>query len=541
MPRSTYQRWIYQTIALCSYVLLFCLFTKGLSAQTQSEMDAAVDKFESQLVLLERNNETQQYHMQMLGLMRLVAFVETQKKAHSSIDDDCGKLLFEYWADIEAYIDVRRQDISPTSTLSTSTFQDIQKGIGAISEVGLRRIKTSCPERVDGLAKLIDAMNADIKDAWEDSIVRYNADLSIFRTTTQAISNMKSALKSLNGYKGASTFSYSSNQLYNHANNLNQYNFLLGLKLDKNVYPGEFNFNGQIGLNVNGNQFDESISNIFFSYDHDISSEANPLRREVFGFVARTSNSYLNLAQRYEIGGGLVLNLFSKTITPKGNAVAKQYKPIEKLELQGDQIIACSDQACQLFPTFEKIDTNDVKAIKALHRKMVNTNRKRFARWRGGLLMGMTLEFEEYNTPSTIEVQNIAQPSITQEIPTPFAFSPKNTTRLEFRPFVEANFSDKFIFKLKPYIFIPANLSKLKVSQTNHLGQEVERYDIRYLVQGSISVKAHPVTVGLSMTYNDDRLPSQFNYLDATGTYGAFYETPMSHLFSRITFRYAFE
>ena len=168
-------------------------------------------------------------------------------------------------------------------------------------------------------------------------------------------------------------------------------------------------------------------------------------------------------------------------------------------------------------------------------------NRKRFAKWRGGLLVSFNIEFEEFTAPDSIQVARIDNSEEIKTISTPFQFSHTSIPRLELRPFIEGNFNDKFIFKIKPYIFLPAKLWETEKSFTNYNGEEIKKYDIRYFVQSSITVRAHPVSVSISLNYQHDSLPRNNITLDETGQYGTFYETKQTHLFTRIGFGYSFE
>lgn len=526
--------------------ITFVLSSISLAAicQSSSDMNEAASKFVTQHNLLSTQYEKQEYHLEMMGLMEIHEAIENIIEAYRPEQlDTCTTIAYQHWTELHQYIEDYEETLSEDEMLLPSTYLNLQKGIEAVSIVGLRRIQKHCPDTYQKEKAKNDAIEAIVQQKWNDEISSLKQNLEIFTQTTHAIKNMNSSLKSLNSYKGASTFRYSSNQLFdsNEDKRLNQYNFLIGLKLDKSIYPGEFSFNGIIGLNVNGNQFDESVSNINFSYDHDISSTKNPLRRELFGFVSRSSNTYLNLTQRYEVGGGLIINFFSNRISQKGQSIASKYTALDELDFIGGQIKACSDMACSLYPTLTSIDSSDIAAIKALHQKMINTNRKRFARWRGGMLMGLTLEFEEFNLPGQVSLTRLTDESDRIIINTPVKFDPTSIARIELRPFIEGNFNDKFVFKLKPYIFLPANLAKLQVTTQDQYSQDVKRWDIRYFIQGSISVNADPVSVSFGMSYNDDRYPRNFTYLDPTGEYGVFFENPKSHLLTTISFRYAFK
>jgi|GEM_PF-5657701 len=76
-----------------------------------------------------------------------------------------------------------------------------------------------------------------------------------------------------------------------------------GIKLSRGFYPGRLEMNAQIGVRVNDGEFSENVSALKISYDHYIDDWL-----EGYVFVDRVSNDFLSIDQRYEVGGGIVVD-----------------------------------------------------------------------------------------------------------------------------------------------------------------------------------------------------------------------------------------
>lgn len=82
------------------------------------------------------------------------------------------------------------------------------------------------------------------------------------------------------------------------------YNLSLNTGINYNVFPNAFRFSAGTNIQYRDNQLLENVTTLLMSYDHHIKPWL-----EIYGFVERFSDSYLDIKQRYEIGCGLKVEL----------------------------------------------------------------------------------------------------------------------------------------------------------------------------------------------------------------------------------------
>ena len=108
--------------------------------------------------------------------------------------------------------------------------------------------------------------------------------------------------------------------------------FKVSANVSRGFFPGEFEFKSEINVQVQDGRFIENLSNLSMSYDHHIGSD---LTYEGYTFLKRTSNNFLNIDQRYEVGAGLIWNfiLSGRNITKQEDILSnsKQDENIERL------------------------------------------------------------------------------------------------------------------------------------------------------------------------------------------------------------------
>ncbi|MEM1126226.1 MAG: hypothetical protein AAGI71_06205 [Bacteroidota bacterium] len=80
-----------------------------------------------------------------------------------------------------------------------------------------------------------------------------------------------------------------------------------GISVRRGLYPLEVNLQSSLSITRTETQeIQEDISSLFLSVDRHL----NSTRFETFAFLQRVSDDFLNIDQRYESGGGVVLNLW---------------------------------------------------------------------------------------------------------------------------------------------------------------------------------------------------------------------------------------
>lgn len=113
----------------------------------------------------------------------------------------------------------------------------------------------------------------------------------------------------------------------------NLYKLNVEIEATKGVYPREFRFRAGTSVQLKNNDWQEEVTSLMVNYDYHFKPWL-----EVYGFVERFSDSYLNIKHRYEVGGGVMFELDFGT-TKKIHEVWKKdlntYEDISKKAYNG--------------------------------------------------------------------------------------------------------------------------------------------------------------------------------------------------------------
>lgn len=129
----------------------------------------------------------------------------------------------------------------------------------------------------------------------------------------------------------------------NDSQNSEKIDFTVGVDLKKGIFPGEFNFNSSLTVQLINEKLIENLSSLNMSYDYHFN---NKLNFEGYGFIKRTSNNFLNINQRYEVGSGVVWNIYfsgnkkySQGIKDKKGIISKGDSLLINLERVRDELV----------------------------------------------------------------------------------------------------------------------------------------------------------------------------------------------------------
>ncbi len=264
-----------------------------------------------------------------------------------------------------------------------------------------------------------------------------------------------------------------------------------GVRLVSGSYPYELDLSANIENIVKNGKFEENVSDIDISFDYHPSS-GNGLWLENFAFLKRFSNAYLGIGQRYEAGGGVIFNFYSKKLTEKGQAIKKQLdrKPIYKVG-EENTLIKCYQDICTKIENPQKLSDSEVNEISKLQRNYTNATIKNFSKLRLGLLVGIYYESEMANAENNLffngEEQFLSEP-----------FDATNILRLEVRPTFKFRPDDIFTFKVYPYFKFPANFKNDVVLGPD--GLKDERTDLFMDLQSSVGINVTK-SISLSLRY----------------------------------------
>ncbi|MGB1451373.1 MAG: hypothetical protein ACPG7E_06660, partial [Marinirhabdus sp.] len=199
-------------------------------------------------------------------------------------------------------------------------------------------------------------------------------------------------------------------------------------------------------------KFIENLSNLQVSYDHHI---GNLLEFEFYTFLKRSSNSFLNIDQRYEIGAGGIWNFAhsGKRVWKKRNDTAKvrkitknsltqlgqdKYSSVNAVQeavvnLEDQTLVLCTGQLC-IIP-LKNLSKPEIKAFVKSKKRTLKSFLKQHSKIRASLLAGVNYESER--TPDSLKLyytETITEPSN--------YFQPVNLIRAVVAPGVSMHIGD---------------------------------------------------------------------------------------------------
>ncbi len=84
-----------------------------------------------------------------------------------------------------------------------------------------------------------------------------------------------------------------------------QYKVTAGLKLNRGSYPGEFKFDAEVDVRLQGGSFEQNVRDLYVAYDHWLAPWS-----EAYVFASQFSDSYMEIDQRYEVGAGVFVGSY---------------------------------------------------------------------------------------------------------------------------------------------------------------------------------------------------------------------------------------
>lgn len=361
-----------------------------------------------------------------------------------------------------------------------------------------------------------------------------------YETTIKYLSNLQfsnSLIKKLNGYSGKSEVELNLNN--NESNR--QVVAGIGFNLKNGLFPGEFKMNGGLNFVQNEKSLSETISNISVSYDRHLKIDsADPLRWETYAFISRYGNSFIGLEQRWETGTGIILNQYSKMLTENGTEnEIKIDSAIANIKLNNSGICQCLIENNEDNAIVAKLtEEPELRKSKAQLEKAKQINRKKYAKTRYGVLLGLLTEIESYKLKGD-SIFAKRQSGVDTSIVNNVVFESTPRFRLAIRPFVEWKIYDGFSISINSYIFLPLDVEAAKVDPLNTINKEGK--DIRLDIQFSAELKvSESASLVVSTRYHyDARPPGQF--LDVKDINSSFLASPVqSHFMTRVKFGYKF-
>ncbi len=222
-----------------------------------------------------------------------------------------------------------------------------------------------------------------------------------------------------------------------------------GLNFSKEYYPVDLDFSIQFQTVFRDDDFNESVSEIDISFDYSYPNIGDGLLLENFVFISRHSNAFLDIDQRYEVGGGFILNKFFNNLTDSGQEELEELdrKPIYKTDGDGN-LIKCYQDACQSIGNPNKLTDDEINIVKNSQERYRKVIKKNKSKLRLSLLAGLYFELEKASASNDVFTV-LGNREFTESFPA------TNKLRWEVRPGIKTQISDYLTIRVDPFFKMP--------------------------------------------------------------------------------------
>ncbi len=324
-------------------------------------------------------------------------------------------------------------------------------------------------------------------------------NFELLKETNQLLDFLYDYVDSEHRLNGKGLFNFSGNETSR--NNLFQVG--AGVSIDQGVYPYELDFSANVQSLLKDGDFQENFSNLDISFDfhpHTPSAftkmkkyesklkelerektqnsteeenkqylinkyqtklenvkDINGLWLENYVLLKRSSDSYLGLDQAYDVGAGFIFSFYSKALTKKGRSNRDELNRKPSYSFNGDDLIRCLTNCAPIHNVLQ-LSPDEIETLMASRYRYLISNRKQYSQLRLSLLLGSYYELEKSTISNTIFFNG---KDTTMSIP----FKPTNRIYGEMRPGIVWKPKDKYKLKIYPFVKIPLDRIKDKVSE----------------------------------------------------------------------------
>ncbi len=246
-------------------------------------------------------------------------------------------------------------------------------------------------------------------------------------------------------FKGSANFGFSGDQ----SEDQKLYQIAGGIRVNMENYPSQFNFKTGISMILNNGRFSENVSDIHISYDYHPLKE-HKLWLENYVFLNRFSDAYLGVDQRYEIGGGVILNKYFKNkLLPTGQSKVEAVSKVtfDPDAYTGTTWFMCTKEKCTALD-LPIPDKADIKKLKKAQQREINSVVKNHSQVRLGMLVGGFFELEKIVASDSLET--ISGKKFYSE-----EFEAEANFRIELRPTLTYQPTETWSLKMRPYLKFP--------------------------------------------------------------------------------------
>lgn len=190
--------------------------------------------------------------------------------------------------------------------------------------------------------------------------------------------------------------------------------------IDKGVFPIEADFSANFQTIFQENLVQQRISNLDLSIDYHPFKNSTVL--ENYSYANRYADSFLGINQRFEVGGGMIVNGYVFGLNAEGS---KHKENLGKIDHVPAEIIKIYN-----------LKGDDVKNLISAQSNFLNSNTKRYSKWRFALLTGIFYELEDSKAIfSKEQIEQYSLPDTINQLFKPFSrFNWTLRPTLEYRP-----------------------------------------------------------------------------------------------------------
>lgn len=232
-----------------------------------------------------------------------------------------------------------------------------------------------------------------------------------------------------------------------------------GLNFKKGFYPGELSVSSSVRVRLDDNVFRENVSTLSMTYDYNFTPET-----EGYVYLDRFTDNFMNIDQRYELGGGVILPIFGgwsdNNLIETGEPIIQKLNQInfdtseafpdsewfEVLEIQSKKSKENWNEDDR-----KNLISNTKKDLATLRKSWKNahaTTIKKYAKWRTALLLGLTSETEISNLSGKFLTQSGEEQLFEEQ-------ANKHTWRWTVRPTLDLHPNPYLTIKFRPYFKLP--------------------------------------------------------------------------------------
>ncbi len=218
-----------------------------------------------------------------------------------------------------------------------------------------------------------------------------------------------------------------------------------GIGIDKGNYPYELDFSTNIQTVFRNGGLQENLSDIDISYDYHHQKVGDGLFLENYTFLNRFSDAYLGVQQKYQVGGGIILNHYFEALTENGIKAKEKLDRKPKYSTDGEgNLIKCFQESCEKIGNPKKLSEAEIEQIENAQERYSKAIHKNYSKLRLAMLVGILYELEKVSAADSVYFTSGTQ--YRSE-----SFDATNQMRMELRPKITYQPND--IFTLKFHVF----------------------------------------------------------------------------------------